>query len=103
MRTSDSKSEWTRPELVGVSCTANEKATTVVPAICMAQGKGEQGQIPLALTDYPDVGRVSEVAAVLRCSKWCVYDLINTGALRSIRLGRAIRVTRRALEEFLTG
>ncbi len=36
-------------------------------------------------------------------SKWCVYDLINTGALKSIRLGRAIRVTRRALEEFLAG
>jgi excisionase family DNA binding protein len=56
-----------------------------------------------ALKDYPDVGRVGEVAVVLRCSKWCVYDLINTGALKSIRLGRAIRVTRRALEEFLAG
>jgi len=53
------------------------------------------------LNDYPEVGKVEEVAAVLRCSKWCVYDLINTGALKSIRLGRAIRVTRRALEEFL--
>jgi excisionase family DNA binding protein len=55
------------------------------------------------LKDYPEVGRVDEVAAVLRCSKSCVYDLINTGALKSIRLGRAIRVTRRALEEFLAG
>lgn len=57
----------------------------------------------LALAGYPDVGRVEEVAAVLRCSTWCVYDLINTGALKSIRLGRAIRirVTRRALEELL--
>ncbi len=44
---------------------------------------------------------LAEFAAALRCSKWCVYDLINTGALKSIRLGRAIRVTRRALEEFL--
>jgi excisionase family DNA binding protein len=56
----------------------------------------------MGLAEFPDVGRVEEVAAVLRCSKWCVYDLINTGALKSIRLGRAIRVTRRALEEFLS-
>ena len=47
-----------------------------------------------ALKDYPDVGPVGEVAVVLQCSKWCVYGLINTGALKSIRLGRAIRVTR---------
>ena len=69
----------------------------------MAQENGERGKIALALMDYPGVGRVSEVASVLRCSEWCVYDLINTGALKSIRVGRAIRVMRRALEEFLEG
>jgi excisionase family DNA binding protein len=57
--------------------------------------------VVMTLSDYPEVGRVEEVAAVLRCSKWCVYDLINAGVLKSIRLGRAIRVTRRALEDFL--
>ncbi len=77
--------------------------TTTVPAIGVAQENLGQGEIALTLSDYPDVGRVSEVAPVLRCSKWCVYDLINTGALKSIRLGRAIRVTRRSREEFLTG
>jgi len=55
----------------------------------------------MTLAEFPEVGRVEEVAAVLRCSKWCVYDLISTGTLKSIRLGRAIRVTRRGLEEFL--
>lgn len=83
MKTSSSMQDWSGPRLVGV-------------------GDGvDQDRSVLALVDYPDVGRVEEVAAVLRCSKWCVYDLINTGALKSIRLGRAIRVTRRALEEFL--
>ena len=47
-------------------------------------------------------GECEEVAAVLRCSKWCVYDMIDVGQLKSIRLGRAIRVTRWALEEFLS-
>jgi excisionase family DNA binding protein len=55
-----------------------------------------------AIGSFPEVGRVEEVATVLRCSKWCVYDLIGSGALKSIRLGRAIRVTRRALEDFLS-
>jgi excisionase family DNA binding protein len=56
----------------------------------------------MTLSEFPDVGRVEEVASVLRCSKWCVYDMIDVGQLKSIRLGRAIRVTRRALEEFLS-
>jgi excisionase family DNA binding protein len=55
----------------------------------------------MTLADFPDVGRVEHVAAVLDCSKWCVYDLIGNGDLKAIRLGRALRVTRRALEEFL--
>ena len=55
----------------------------------------------MPLTEFPDVGRVEHVAAVLDCSKWCVYDLIATGELKAIRLGRALRVTKRALEEFL--
>jgi excisionase family DNA binding protein len=53
-------------------------------------------------SEFPDVGRVEEVAAVLRCWKWCVYDMIDVGQPKSIRLGRAIWVTRRALEEFLS-
>jgi excisionase family DNA binding protein len=57
----------------------------------------------LGLSEFPDVGRVEEVAAVLRCSKWCVYDLIAAGPPKSIRLGRSIRVTRRALDAFLSG
>lgn len=83
MKASSSRNDWPGPRLVGVSKNVGVDRSM------------------LALADYPDVGRVEEVAAVLRCSKWCVYDLINTGALKSIRLGRAIRVTRRSLEEFL--
>ncbi len=55
----------------------------------------------MMLVDYPDVGRVDQVAAIFDCSKWTVYELIQSGQLRSVRLGRAIRVTREALEEFL--
>ena len=56
----------------------------------------------MTLAEFSDVGRVEEVATILHCSKWCMYDMIEVGDLKSIRLGRAIRVTRRALEEFLS-
>jgi excisionase family DNA binding protein len=44
-----------------------------------------------------------EVAADLRCGRNQVYELIRTGRLRSVRIGRAIRVPREALEAFKAG
>ncbi len=66
------------------------------------QTSDESEDQSMTLAEYPDVGRVEEVAAVLRCSKWSVYIMIEAGELKAVRLGRAIRVTRHALEEFLT-
>ena len=63
-------------------------------------GQEKLADTNMTLAEYPDVGRVEEVAAVLRCSRWCVYDMIEAGDLKAVRLGRAIPVTRRALEEF---
>jgi excisionase family DNA binding protein len=102
VRTSGSRSEWIRAEPIE-ACDSDGPNPASHPGTSLARQNGRHSQNGIALTDYPDVGRVVEVAAVLRCSRWCVYDLINTGALKSIRLGRAIRVTRRALEEFLAG
>jgi hypothetical protein len=31
--------------------------------------------VVITLAEYPDVGRVEQVAAVLDCSKWTVYHL----------------------------
>lgn len=47
--------------------------------------------------------RVPEVAAHLDCGRPAVYDLIHRGELRSIRVGRLIRVPESALAEFLAG
>ena len=43
---------------------------------------------------------ISEVAKILKINKNFVYTLINTGHLRSIKLG-CRKVTRKALLEFL--
>lgn len=49
---------------------------------------------PLALT-------VAETATALRLGRNTVYDLIRTGEIPSIRVGRAIRVPQAALTEWL--
>lgn len=47
--------------------------------------------------------KVAEVAAFLRVDKAAVYDLVKTGALRHVRIGRLIRVPESALAEFMAG
>jgi excisionase family DNA binding protein len=47
--------------------------------------------------------KVREVAAILRCGRNQAYELIRDGRIRSVRIGRAIRVTREALDEFKAG
>ena len=52
--------------------------------------------------DNPETLKVREVA-ILRCGRNQAYELIQRGEIRSVRIGRAVRVTREALEEFLAG
>jgi excisionase family DNA binding protein len=53
--------------------------------------------------DNHETLKVREVAAILRCGRNQAYELIQRGEIRSVRIGRAIRVTREALEEFKAG
>lgn len=53
-------------------------------------------KLPLALT-------VKEVAKLLGISRNTAYRLIRSKRLRSIRVGRQIRVPRSALEDYLNG
>lgn len=49
---------------------------------------------------YLYVGRVAEK---LKCSKRHVYNLVNSGQLKAIKIGsRAIRVPESSLKEFLS-
>jgi excisionase family DNA binding protein len=51
----------------------------------------------------PDVLKVAEVAADLRVDRKTVYALIRVGELRALKMGRTLRVTRQAYEEFKAG
>ena len=51
--------------------------------------------------ELPQFMTVNEVAAALRVSRATVYRLVSSGALAANHVGRSVRVTRRAVEEFL--
>ena len=53
--------------------------------------------------DNAETLKVKEVATILRCGRNQAYELIQRGEIRSVRIGRAIRVPREALEEFKAG
>ena len=50
-----------------------------------------------------DVLKVREVAQELRCGINQAYELVRTGQIRSIKIGRAVRVTREAFDAFKAG
>ena len=51
--------------------------------------------------DLPDVMDVPTVAGRLGVTKPTVYEAIKSGALRAFHVGRAVRVTKLALLEFV--
>ena len=53
------------------------------------------------LHDLPMTLRVEELMPILGIGRNTAYDLIRSGQIRSIRIGRQIRIPRDALLEFL--
>ena len=47
--------------------------------------------------------KIPTVAERLNISPWRTYDLIARGHLRAVKLGRAVRVDPRAVEDFIRG
>ena len=57
----------------------------------------------MTLDGQPAVLTVEEVAEVLRIGRRQAYDLVRSGRLYGVRIGRSIRVPRAALDRFLSG
>jgi len=53
------------------------------------------------LDALPELLRVPEVARLLDCSAGVIYELLKSGKLSSIRLGRLLRVSRSSLAAFV--
>jgi excisionase family DNA binding protein len=54
-----------------------------------------------SLTELPLVLSVRQVQYVLGICKTTAYELVHTGAIESVSIGRTFRVTRAALAKFL--
>ena len=54
-----------------------------------------------SLDDLPMTLRVEELMPILGIGRNTAYELIRSGQIRSIRIGRQIRIPRDALLEFL--
>jgi excisionase family DNA binding protein len=54
-----------------------------------------------SLAELPLVLSVQQVQDVLDVSKTTAYELVHTGAIASVKIGRTFRVTRAALAKFL--
>lgn len=53
------------------------------------------------LNDYPDVLLPEECMSVLSVGKNTIYDLLQTGKLKSIRVGKQYRIPKKCLQIFL--
>ena len=52
---------------------------------------------------FPLVLRMEDLMPILSIGRNSAYALVRSGAIRSVRIGRQLRIPRDALEEFLNG
>ena len=53
--------------------------------------------------DLPLVLRVEDLMPVLDIGRNTAYELVRSGQIRSVRLGRKLRIPKQAVEYFLAG
>ena len=57
---------------------------------------------PTSYSDLPLALRVEELMPVLGIGRNTAYELVRSGQIRSIRVGRQLRIPKEALLEFLS-
>lgn len=57
---------------------------------------------PISFDDLPLTLRVEELIPVLGIGRNTAYELVRSGQIRSIRIGRQLRVPKDAVLDFLT-
>ncbi len=56
-----------------------------------------------SLDDLPLVLRVEDLMSALDIGRNAAYELVRSGQIRSIRVGRKRRIPKQAVEDFLAG
>jgi len=62
----------------------------------------DRRELQMDVDDHAVLLTVDEARQRLHVSRPTMYELINAGRVRSIKIGRARRIPARALEEFVT-
>lgn len=57
----------------------------------------------LMLTEHPDLLSAEEVGKILCVSRQYVYQLINDGSLYGLKIGKAYKISKIRLIEYLIG
>ena len=52
-------------------------------------------------SNYPDVMSVNDLRAALGIGRTKAYELVNSGAIQSIKVGSAIRIPKKSLLDYL--
>ncbi len=55
------------------------------------------------LNDYPDLMTVKDLQKALQIGRSKAYSLVNTGAVRSLHIGNAIRVPKKCAIDYIDG
>ena len=58
---------------------------------------------PTSFEDLPIALHVEDLMLILGIGRNTAYELVRSGQLRSVRVGRQIRIPKEALIEFLAG
>lgn len=56
-----------------------------------------------SISEMPLTLRVEELMPILNIGRNTAYELVRSGKIRSIKVGRQLRIPRDAIEDFLAG
>jgi excisionase family DNA binding protein len=59
--------------------------------------------MPTDLIDFPPVLKIADVSRILAIGRRQTYKLVSDGTIRSVRVGRSLRVPKTALIDFIDG
>lgn len=61
----------------------------------------KNASLPSCLHSLPDVLTVSQLQVILRIGRKAAYDLIHTGQIKHLKIGRNIRIPKKFLLEYM--
>lgn len=68
-----------------------------------AKNKFRMVKMQKMFSKYPDVVSIKELTVMLNISKNTAYELLKSGELKSIKIGKQYRIPKRFVIEYLSG